>query len=124
MIGLQSKNILLPLLFTQGIAKQKNFADLRGAKDTARRAGCADFRYYDISKKEDFQWNFLQLSRIYRLFIKNKQENLKYQKREGELSFHILEIAVDFSCRFVIIDMKIRQVCSPAERQCFDLLMR
>ena len=48
---------------------------------------------------------------FYILFIKiqtEKQEKF-YRKKKKELSSLILEIAVDFSCGFVIIDMKMRQ---------------
>ena len=49
---------------------------------------------------------------VYTLFIKNMEEKVEkiYRKKKRELSFLILEIAVDFSCGFVIIDMKMRRV--------------
>lgn len=48
-------------------------------------------------------------SGFYILFMKNEAEKVEkiYRKKKQELSFLILEIAVDFSCGFVIIDMKI-----------------
>jgi hypothetical protein len=66
-------------------------ADLRGAKDTARRDGCADFCHYDIPKKEFFQWNFLHKPGVYTLFIKNMEEKVEkfHWKKKKELSFLI-----------------------------------
>lgn len=49
---------------------------------------------------------------VYTLFMKNMEEKVEkiHRKKKQELSFLILEIAVDFFCGFVIIDMKMRRV--------------